>query len=131
MRARAHVEPSATEQRRRWRRRLRVLRRLLPADRRVVVRRREFRGRSRLVDGVCPRTWGFATRTRRGYQIHVNLSQPFDAQVETLYHEWAHVLAWPGQCRDRIAECHDARHFGAAVARVSRVLDAAADEEGD
>jgi hypothetical protein len=65
-----------------WRALIRKLRKHFPTDGKVVVCRRP----TKLDCGVT-------TFNGNDYRIRVNSNQPKTGQVDTLLHEWAHVLA--------------------------------------
>ena len=70
---------------------------------------KKLHGWTALPDGCGPRS----------FDIRINRKQCFDLRVETLIHEWAHVLTWFG------AETHLDDHsaeWGIAYARIYRTF---------
>lgn len=75
----------------RWKRTVEWLRLRFPSTVPVKVRRIPLRHYS--VDGDC-------CFTGKDYRIRIEKNQPFSAQMDSLFHEWAHVLSWlamPGE----------------------------------
>jgi len=66
-----------------WRKRVSALRKNFPVD-----------GSVRVVRRPCKRLAGFTTTDGCGnYTIKIDSRLSWDAQIDTLIHEWAHVLA--------------------------------------
>ncbi len=76
-----------------WRRRLRWIRDKFPPPRpvRVVLRK-----------GLDEQGWTCLTKGNK-FVVEVGSNLPYWAKVDTLMHEWAHVLTWLG---------NDSRHHG-------------------
>jgi hypothetical protein len=67
---------------REWRALIRNLRKHFPVSGTVTVRRRPIK-----------RNCGLTTFDGCDYSIRINSNQPRTGQIDTLLHEWAHVLA--------------------------------------
>ncbi len=89
-----------------WLKTLRWLRREFPAQRRVVVR-------SVCVAEDC---YGYVSLHREGFFVYVGKLLPGFIRLDTIIHEWAHVLAWFGRDQE---ECHS-DEWGLAYAKIYR-----------
>ncbi len=73
-------------QKKRWDALLKILRKRCPINKRVIVLRRDeiFYNEERL-GGSC-------SKNKTGYTIKIKTLQPWQSQIDTLIHEWAHAL---------------------------------------
>ena len=91
---------------------MRKLRKRVPTDKPIRVIRRPYPVEINEFMGYC-------IEGRPGYRVIVNSNLSPEMQVETLLHEYAHALCWPGQLEVGRIEAHDSL-WGIAYARTFR-----------
>ena len=72
--------------------------------------------RVRVLGGLPDQHWGHTIKGAKSFTVCLRRSS-VPIMVETLVHEWAHVLSW----RDNARRDHDINRFGREYARAYRV----------